>query len=399
MTNPFLVDAHLRLPLPLERCQELAFEARRTTFGQPCRHFAQSDTGIGHDWERELYSGDRLFANPLELQTVFAGVTTAVYDTIAALYCARLSRSPHLIWEIQQAYAKQAGAPPISYGAVALICGSLHDPHRYATQVTVRYAEVPWHIVEIVPRINLSRNGQPLRNPAVVCVCDASLGQVLAFRVEERGTLSDTVGLTLFEAICAGRRPAKDGVGGLVWNLPPLIRTEIDLSQRSAATCAKLGVRIEPASASSALLTALRGEWTRDLRATVVDTTRFATFLNTYLARIHGYGPLRQRKLQDQTYRRSRSYRSDPDWHFPALRDLLPGRTSHISATGDIASDGLHYADALLELWPGRPVSIQRSAQHAACAWVYFEEELVCQAMAREYRRATGTYRLARTER
>lgn len=88
-------------------------------------------------------------------------------------------------------------------------------------------------------------------------------------------------------------------------------------------------------------------------------------------------------------------YNRDPAWQLPALQ-LLPTDTGVIDAHGAVAWDGLHFADELLTLFPHTDVTLRLSQHSEATAWVYIDGAIVCEAKARELRRADATYRTRR---
>ena len=85
----------------------------------------------------------------------------------------------------------------------------------------------------------------------------------------------------------------------------------------------------------------------------------------------------------------------DPASIFPALRNLLPLHRSRI-CDGSVEFNGLHYADELLDLWQGKPVCLRCSEEAESRAWIYLNNEILCEANAIELRRRNGTYRPSR---
>jgi hypothetical protein len=82
-----------------------------------------------------------------------------------------------------------------------------------------------------------------------------------------------------------------------------------------------------------------------------------------------------------------------------ATRSFLPLHNGMISHDGAVPFDGLHYTDELLLHWAGSSVTFRRSEQTEALIWVYLQDSVLCQAMARELRRRDGSYRPQRPER
>ncbi|SRR5258708_23761759 len=136
-----------------------------------------------------------------------------------------------------------------------------------------------------------------------------------------------------------------------------------------------------------------RNTWEPGIAGQTLDLNTCAMLLDSYLYRIHGYGPLRELKERVRASTPLIGYNQDPAWQFPLLRAFLPQHPSAITAEGTVPFDGLHYTHELLLYWPGSPVTLCRSPYAEATAWIYLGEEILCQAQAQELRRHDGSYR------
>jgi hypothetical protein len=68
---------------------------------------------------------------------------------------------------------------------------------------------------------------------------------------------------------------------------------------------------------------------------------RFRLTLDTYLSRLHGFGPLRTKRQRDREFAGLLGYNRDPAWQLPALRALLPVHQSIINNQGEVEFDGI----------------------------------------------------------
>jgi hypothetical protein len=125
----------------------------------------------------------------------------------------------------------------------------------------------------------------------------------------------------------------------------------------------------------------------------------FTRLLNTYLRRLHGYGPRTEHKEHQRDYAHLMGYNRDPAWQFPALRRLLPAQSGIIAEDGSVEYNGLHLEHDLLTYWGGHHVTVRRSLQSDAAAYIYIDNDILCLAMARELRRRDGSHRTKRTGR
>jgi hypothetical protein len=141
------------------------------------------------------------------------------------------------------------------------------------------------------------------------------------------------------------------------------------------------------------ILNDLRGNWDRDLANRVLEPHHFRLIFDTHLRRIHGYGPHTIEQQTAHNHAHLTGYNHDPAWQFPALRRLLPAQSGIVDEDGSVECDGLHFEDDLLTYWTGQQVTVRRSLQSDAAAYIDVDDEILCLAMARELRRSDGRYR------
>lgn len=396
--NPFLHQGVLNAPLTLQLCQEIHAWALQYAVRQGAPELVPETVALSDlrhcVWR---YGSGCCIYEAGSVRQIFLGVTLAVYQAIERLYCLRLRRSARMVWRILQSMAQQAGGAGITYEAVWAICLYLTRKHEAATEVTRVTGESSWWLASLQPDVHLQRDqGAPYR-PLILCVVEPEPLRVLAFRIARPENLEEGVGLVLYDALVAQRYPAREGSAGVCWRFPTTLVSTMEISQHWQASCVALLLSLQYAQGCSlSKLKALEDLWAGDLSSRCLPERYFAFLVDTYLAKVHGYGPLRNQQEQERRFARLTGYTRDPLEQFPALGHLLPHVPSHIEADGSIGNAGLHYTDELLTYWPGCPVELCLSPAAEALAWVYLEGELLCQARARELRRQDGTYRLNR---
>jgi len=105
-----------------------------------------------------------------------------------------------------------------------------------------------------------------------------------------------------------------------------------------------------------------------------------AAILDSYLERIHGYGPIREGERRDEAFAQAQGYNQDPATLFPLLRSLLPERKGMITDDELVIDGFLRYTDELLRFWPRNHVTLRHSAHSPNTAWIFLEGEVLCRA-------------------
>ena len=214
-----------------------------------------------------------------------------------------------------------------------------------------------------------------------------------SFRIVPAGAGNEEVPLVLYDSLVMARLPRSRVATGLLWHLPRQISTSLVFTSPCLATCQRGEIRIEASVAEPSVLQTIREAWEPGVAGQTLSLRACAALLDSYLYRIHGYGPLRELKERVRASTALIGYNQDPAWQFPLLRSFLPQHQSTITQEGTVLCDGLHYTHELLAYWPGSPITLCRSVYAEATAWIYLDEEILCQAQARELRRHDGTYR------
>jgi len=390
--NPFAAISVLNLPLERDHFQQILFVALR-----------QAASGVHPDavpenlpldqlrQQARLYGPSIYLLHPAEIDSIFKNISLAVYRTLEDLYCSRLGRDIRMVARIITAMAEEAGTAKLDYRAIWAICLYLEERHKDNAKVITERLDTTWQVVRFSPPLRIAEGNEVCR-ATIACVICTELQRVVAFRIGSSENSDDIVPLAIYEALVSQRRPQARETTGLVWQLPAKLASDMPLQKEWANACAQMGIDVVPSIGRIPLLDVLHSGWTKDLSAKLLYKRQLALLFDNYLYRFHGYGPVRARDALDRQYSHLIGYNRDPAWQFPQLKELLPGSASVIK-DGAAECGGLHYANDLLAYWPNQPVTVRRSENSAARAWVYLDGEILCEAMARELRRKDGTYR------
>ncbi|MDQ2828379.1 MAG: hypothetical protein M3Y74_04945 [Chloroflexota bacterium] len=382
--NPFTRASVFDAPLHPELCQEIHFAALRAAT-RGCLSDGVPETLPVDLYRRAVASHgpSTLLVHPDDIDRAFRGVTLELYREIDKLYCARIGRSVRMVWRILAAMADESGVPTVGYEAVWAICLYLAERRAMGADVSTERSGERWRIITVAHDVEIAGQDTTtyIYTPSVTYVLGTEPERVIAFGVAE---VSGEMGVrsALYDALVAQRRPAKDGSAGLRWDLPDGVASGIDLDDECILALRDLDIAVEPAMSQTPLEHALRGDWARDLRGRTLPLHRFALLLDTYLRRLHGYGPLRIAEDDARRFAQCIGYNRDPAWQFPALRRLLP----HADATiddGTVIYDGLRYAHALLSYWSSHTITLRRSRHARTTVWVYLDGDVLCRAVAR----------------
>lgn len=394
--NPFNGKGWLDRPLDLETCQRIHFTALHNGAHSTTHAFPQVAEQLEELRAIEQYYGPSVYlAHPHTVETIFEGVTVKVYQRIQALYVDRLSRSVQMVIRILKTMAEQAGAPSLNPEAIWAICAYLNEIRREQIEVTVEYEEVIWALVLLDLGVQAWIPNNSIRQMSAVVVIDESHDHVIGFRLCEAAHWNSAICLALYDALAAQRSPAALTPAGLRWVLPQHLSVMAPIPTSLEQLGQAIGIDVSLLTKRVTLATVIEENW-RHTAPEAVQLRQLRLTFDAYLRRMHNYGPLRRSEERDRTFRGRLGYNRDPAWQFPALRLLLPEHDAQIDEHNEITYGGLHYTDELLALFPGASVMLRSSLQNAATVWVYLDGEVLCEAHARELRRADGSYRSRR---
>jgi len=342
--------------------------------------------------------GEAFIVHPAYVEDIFKGVTTSVVSAIESLYCDRLGRSITTVQSILRAMARQAGAPALHNEAVWAICTYLANRRQDRASVLCSPTDDRWSVKAFRPDIELSDMPGTSYRPVTAYVVSETNGQILAHRTALPHSQEQTVALALYDALAQQRHPSRDGVDGLEWFVPVTIRLLTPSTGYWLENAfAELPIMIEtnqdpntlPATNTEEQILA---SWYSQLQRRRISAREFQGFLDNYLFRIQGFGPIRRRKERSEDLSHFQGYSRDPGSVFPALRKLLPPYPGQIS-DGAVEFNNLHYKHELLSLWEHERVKLRPSQEAESRAWIYLDDDVLCEANAVELRRSDGTYR------
>ena len=398
--NPFLTPGSQGTTLELEVCQRIHYHAIRAAVRGTRPEALPTSLPIGELCERARFDGPEVYlAHPAAIKRLFAGVTLAVFRTIRSLYCSRVGRSIKMVWRVLCAMACAAGAEYIPYETVWALCLYLEECRKASVAVPVERGQDTWWVGLTMPDISIKEGTAREYRPSIAWCVEVRIPRALSFHIAPQEAVCENATLALYDALIAHRRPHPRVATGLIWYLPQRIITTVPLSQPCIAACTRVGIQVEKSTASIPFLGQIRETWERGVAGRTLSVNHCAGLLDTYLRKIHHYGPLREGEEHARAYTPLVGYNQDPAWQFPLLREFLPLYPCSITTEGEVSFGGLHYTHEFLSYWPGCPVTIRRSTHTEATAWIYLEGEILCQAHARELRRHDGSYRLYQSER
>ncbi len=285
-----------------------------------------------------------------------------------------------MVHRILQMLCQQESAPLPTYEAVWAICLYLEKRRRESVDVSVVRTIDAWWIGKLSPAVRIPVEKDAYYLPGIFCIIDTHTQHMLAFRIAPLDTLAESIPLALYDAITAQRQPRPLALTGLIWQLPRRIITEETLSPECSTICKRMGIQVETTTCTQPLLETLRDTWASGLDGRVLPRSQCAAILDSFLERIHGYGPVREGKRRDEAFAHAQGYNQDPAALFPLLRALLPERKGIITEDGLVIDRYLRYTDELLRFWPRAQVTLRHSAHSTNMAWIFLEGEILCQS-------------------
>ncbi len=371
----------LSQPLPGELYQRIHVTALKRVVRGVQTHAVPDTIDVAHlKGCLSLDGPESLIAHPADVTRIFAGVTLDTIRTIKRLYCSRLGRSIRMVWKILNDGEQGSETHAISYEAVWAVCLFFEEHRRASVDISVERGKETWWLGIVSPDFMLSGSHTPSHRPAIACLVNVQTQRVLSFRIGMADILQELIGLVLYDALAAQRRPQRLAHAGLLWHLPQRIVTEGTLPLQYVTLCRYAGIAAEPATGTQPVLQAVRETWAVGLAGRTLSPSHCALLLDTYLNTMHTYGPRRTSDLHDRDFGAAQGYRQDPAWQFPLLRTLLPRKEGCITEEGLITWNGLPYMGEFLHLWPGRPVMLRLSVHKPGNAWVYLDGEVLCLA-------------------
>lgn len=159
--NPFLAVGSPFDMIEREDCQRIHYHAIQAAARGIRPHAIPESLPLAALLESARLNGAETYLfHPADIESLFVGVTLAVYRTIRTLYCSRLGRSIEMVWRILSVMATDAGATIIPYEAVWALCLHMEELRRQSVEVQIERGKDIWWIGQTTPDITI-QEGQP----------------------------------------------------------------------------------------------------------------------------------------------------------------------------------------------------------------------------------------------
>jgi hypothetical protein len=324
------------------------------------------------------------------LTDFFAAITRPIADLVEALYTAPLLRDRRTVGEILRRMARAAGQQPLGPAVVNGLCASFFRRRvERLGRDPLRQQPATWQISWQSTTVRL-RERRGISPTWVVLVTDQATGQIRAVRCTPDCPGPTDVQLALYDALvfpqAAGRYP------GSV-TPPSRLRVQAPLAEavRQAAQVWRSEVQ-EIAAVDCALVQQVEQE----LGSRILEPVQFLRILDGVCERTNGYAPFAAKCRAARLVGCHVAADSDPLRHCLGVRELLPAYPAQVDREGTVAWQGWHYRDYdqnVLQYFPDAAVTVRPSPRSEAVIAVYWQEAILCCAVADELRHADGSYR------
>ena len=362
-------------------CQHAHFFAMQSGFGDH-QTLGTNNPFIPTKFEVIDNDSSAFLYNHSQIEEIFDGMTIAEYDAIADLFLSPVGRSYSTIQSILSRLASAAGVRPLTEEAVWVICQNLTPKFRQKFRPTILVRERVWDVT--VTSVSIATDykvGKPVSNMVSVIIWmeDTIVGAGLV-RVEE---IIQEVGIGLFETITSQRTQDPYSQGGILWNLPYLIRGSKQVLAAIDPACQKLGIQTESVSetgeAINEVMEKIQVDWNHNMPTEAKSIAQWNLIFDTYLATTVGLGPKNQTEHQQYLWRNHPKLSLDPGTIFPELRLLIPSYPVAVQENGVIYHNQIRYIDPLLSLWEGEDLTLRPSPSSFQRGWVYTNNEIICE--------------------
>ena len=320
------------------------------------------------------------------LTSFFSTVTRPMADLIEALYLSPLFRRVSTISEILHRMAQSTNMPTLPFNVVAGVCYSFW--RRRASLVSkdaIQIQTTVWRISWQQTSMQVRRM-QGIQSPFLIFVTDEACGKVLAFQSTYAPPECADLLFTLYDALVFSSQDS--------WHLHPPARVVVQHPLPPELIRAGKAWQIEVEEVQPQECAFLR-QWEDALENRMLDASHYLRIIDRACECTFGYAPLLAK--QQAAHRLGRRWRveDDPTWFVPSLREVLPAYETSIGGDGTLEWRGWHYREMehdLLRYWPSETVTIRPSPVSEALIWIYWKQEILCQAIAEELCHKDGTY-------
>ncbi len=334
----------------------------------------------------------------IDIEEIYQGITLKEFTTIVDLFCSTLELSAKTVFDLISKTYNATQSSPLCYMAIWTICQNLLGLRSQSLEISQSLDQPDWWLIGARIPIKLLEN-ETFYQLTLIAILDSLDELVIAYRAAAPHSLSSSIKLAFYDAIASRREPSDTANHGIVWKLPERIISSIELPIDIENIFRRWGVEITYSVPQSSAVSLISSNWSKDLPIRKLLNSQFNRVFENYLANLLGDSPGRNQARRNYKYRHSSGYQLDPAQIVSDLRNLLPYNPAHISESGVVERNQYHYENNYLIHWAGRDVKIRCSENTDATIWVYLDDEILCQAQARELRRQDGSYRTFRKDR
>jgi hypothetical protein len=326
-------------------------------------------------------------AQEATLTTFFAQVTQPMAEMIETLYVSLLLRSVPTVEEILRRMAQSSGASALSLDVVTGVCCSFG--RRRASILSnnpIQIQTTTWRIGWQQTAVQV-RTAHKTTTPFLLLVIDEATDNVLAFRSTQNCPCSADVLFALYDALVFSRQDR--------WCLhpPARLRVQQPLPSEMIRAAKAWGIEVEEVTQHEF---AFVQQWEQELTGRVLDPIQYLRIVDRACERACGYAPFLAKQQAARQAGWQMRLDDDPCRFLPSLRELLPAYDASVGRDGTLEWHGWHYRDIeddVLRYWPHEAVTIRPSPMSEAVIWVYWDQDILCQAVAEELCHQDGSYR------
>jgi hypothetical protein len=326
-------------------------------------------------------------AQEATLTTFFSTVTQPIAELIETLYVSPLFRRVATVEEILRRMAHSVGACALPFEVVTGVC--CFFGRRRASLLSgdpIQLQATTWRIgwQQTAVRVHTAYS---TTMPYLVLVIDEPTETVLAFRKTHEPPGDPDLLFALYDALVFSRRDR--------WCLHPPVRLRVQqpVPFEMIRAAKAWGIEVEAVTQHAC---AFVQHWEQELTDRVLDPVQYLRLFDRACERTFGSAPF----LAKQQAARQAGWRmrldDDPCRFLPSLREVLPAYEASVGSDGTLEWHGWHYRDRendVLRYWPNEVVSIRPSPVSEAVIWVYWDQDILCQAVAEELCHKDGRYR------
>jgi hypothetical protein len=286
--------------------------------------------------------------------------------------------------------ALAAGQEPLAQAVISGVCaGYFHRRVDRLGSEPIRPQAAIWQISWQPTTVQL-RSPLGIKSAFVVLVTDQATEKILALRCTTEVPSATAMQLALYDALVfpgAGRWYAP-------YLVPPThLRVQAPLPQAIDQAARIWRTQVDETGPQDC-------PWLRELERELgprrLDTVRFLRIVDRVCERCYGYAPFLAKQRAVRQWGWHRPADNDPLQCCLGLRELLPAYPARVGDDGTVEWQGWHYRATeqdVLRYFPHAAVTVRPSPLSEALVAVYWNEAILCCAVADELRHRDGSYR------